>query len=49
MSTHGEPAFDELADDEDELDGCDLDFTADPVPDADLASLVRSPEAPALG
>lgn len=34
------PALDELADDEDELDGCDIDLAADPTPDEELLEVV---------
>ena len=45
MGTDDGPAFEELADDDDELDGCDLDFTEGAVSDAELAAVVQ----PGLG
>lgn len=41
-----EPALDQLADDKDELDGCDIDFAEDAVDDETLPYVVLgdSPE-----
>ena len=44
MEEEREIAPDELADDDDELDATGVDYTADPVDDADLDLLILSPE-----
>lgn len=39
--TRGDLPLDELADDQDELDGCDIDLAKDPTFDDEIADVVR--------
>lgn len=46
MSEIGLPEKDAEVEDEDELDGCELDFSANATSDQEIAALLAPPSAP---